>query len=89
MDSSVKGATRHRDVSEYVKDEPLSALAMAIAAGFVLGGGVSRRVGLAMLTIVGQIALRSVATSMIGAMVPVCNGLQDDGAASGMASRRA
>jgi hypothetical protein len=74
MDSSVTSAAApHRDLSEYIKEEPLIALAMATAAGFVLGGGVNRRVGLAMLTIVGQIAIRSVASGMIAAMVTVGN----------------
>jgi uncharacterized membrane protein YebE (DUF533 family) len=73
VDSSANSAAWHRDVSEYVKDEPLTALAMATAAGFVLGGGVNRRLGLAILTILGQIALRSVASSVIAAMVPVSN----------------
>jgi hypothetical protein len=56
-------------VSEYVREEPLTALAIATIAGFVLGGGVNRRIGLAMLTIVGRIALRDVATSLIVGMV--------------------
>jgi len=66
VDISADNAVRRRDVSEYVRDEPLTALAIAAATGFVLGGGINRRVGLAMLTTVGQIALRSVAASLIG-----------------------
>jgi DUF883 C-terminal glycine zipper region len=58
-----------RDVSQYVRDEPLAALAIATAAGFVLGGGVNRRIGLAMLTMVGRTVLRGVATSLILEMV--------------------
>ena len=58
-----------RNVGEYVKDEPLTALAIASVAGFVLGGGVNRRIGLAMLTTVGRIVLRGVATSLIVGMV--------------------
>ena len=61
--------TRRREVVEYVRDEPLAALAIAGVAGFVLGGGVNRRIGLAMLAIVGRIALRSVATSLIVGVV--------------------
>jgi len=56
---------RPRDVAEYVKDEPLTALAIAGAVGFVLGGGINRRVGFAMLTAVSRIAIRAVATSLI------------------------
>jgi hypothetical protein len=55
----------YRDVSDYVRDEPLTALAIAAAAGFVLGGGVNGRVGLGILTFVGRNVLRGVATSLI------------------------
>ena len=65
MDTSADSAARYRNVREYVRDEPLTALAIAAVAGFVLGGGVNQRIGLAMLTTVGRIALRSVATSLI------------------------
>ena len=58
MDISAASAVLHRDMGEYVRGEPLTALAIATVAGFVLGGGVNRRIGLAMLTIVGRIALR-------------------------------
>lgn len=56
-------------MSEYVRDEPLTAVAIAGVAGFVLGGGVNRRIGLAMLTMVTRIALRAVATSMFVGMI--------------------
>ena len=56
-------------MSEYVRDEPLTALTIAGVTGFVLGGGVNRRLGLAMLTVVGRIALRAVATSLIVGIV--------------------
>ena len=69
MEGSANSAARHRDVVEYVRDEPLAALAIASATGFILGGGVNRRIGLAMLTIAGRIALRSVATGLILGMV--------------------
>jgi hypothetical protein len=76
VDISAKSAVRRRDVSEYVRDEPFTALAIAAVAGFVLGGGVNRRIGLAVLTIAGRIALRSVATGLIVGMV---TGTHDDG----------
>jgi hypothetical protein len=73
MDTSTNSAAtrRHhsRDVGEYVRDEPLTTLAIATAAGFILGGGVSPRIGLAMLTMVGRPVLRGVATSLILGMV--------------------
>jgi len=73
VDSKTKGhaprSPRQRDVAEYIRDEPLTALAIATAAGFILGGGVNRRIGLVMLTIAGRIALRGVTTSLIAGMV--------------------
>ena len=69
METSVNSAARHRNVSEFVRDEPLTALAIAAAAGFVLGGGVNRRLGLGILTMAGRIALQSAAASLIAGMV--------------------
>ena len=62
---------RDRDVVEYIKDEPLTALAIAGAAGFILGGGATSRIGLAVLAMVGKIALRGAATNfLVGLFVP-------------------
>jgi len=58
-----------RDVGEYIREEPLTALAIAGAAGFILGGGANSRIGLALLAIVGRIALRGAATSFIVGLV--------------------
>lgn len=60
---------RPRTVSEYVREDPLKAVAIAAAAGFVVGGGLDSRIGRAMLAIVGRIALQSAATSLIAGMV--------------------
>jgi hypothetical protein len=77
--SSAPRRHQSRDVGEYVRDEPLTALAIATAAGFVLGGGVNRRIGFAMLTMVGRTVLRGVATNLILEMVTGTydNGRQD------------
>jgi hypothetical protein len=62
---------RDRDIGEYIKDEPLTALAIAGAAGFILGGGASSRIGMAALAMVGKIALRGAATNfLVGLFVP-------------------
>jgi hypothetical protein len=62
---------RDRDLAEYTNDEPLTALAIAGAAGFILGGGASSRIGLAALAMVGKIALRGAATNfLVGLFVP-------------------
>ena len=68
---------RERDVSEFVREEPLTALAIAGAAGFILGGGLDSRIGLALLTIVGRIALRGVATGFIVGLVTGDGGSQN------------
>ena len=65
---------RDRDIGEYIKDEPLTALAIAGAAGFILGGGASSRIGLAALAMVGKVALRGAATNfLVGLFVPSPN----------------
>jgi hypothetical protein len=66
---------RDRDIGEFIgdhiNDEPLTALAIAGAAGFILGGGASSRLGLAALAMVGKIALRGAATNfLVGLFVP-------------------
>jgi len=59
---------RRDDVDEYVRESPLSSLAIAAAAGFLVGGGLKNRVGLAMLAIVGRIAIQSAASTFIEAI---------------------
>jgi hypothetical protein len=56
---------REWDIGEYISEEPLTALAIAGGVGFILGGGANSRIGLALLTIAGRIALRGAATSFI------------------------
>ena len=84
MTSAMNGSTaekqersRRRDrdlgeeLGEYIRDEPLTALAIAGAAGFILGGGASSRIGLAALAMVGKVALRGAATNfLVGLFVP-------------------
>ena len=54
-----------RSLGEYVREEPLTSLAIAGAAGFILGGGAKSRIGLAALAMVGKTALRGAATNLI------------------------
>lgn len=68
-DATASPRRRPGRVGEYVRDEPLGALALAAAAGFVVGGGLKSRIGQALLTIVGRIALQSAAASLIAGMV--------------------
>ena len=87
-DTAAARRSRVRDVSEYVRDEPLAAVAIATAAGFVLGGGVNRRIGLAILTMAGRMAFRGAATSLILGMVTgsCSNGRQDSASPGGWKS---
>jgi hypothetical protein len=75
-DAAAASRHRSRDVGDYVRDEPLRSLMVATVAGFILGGGVNSRVGLAMLTLVGRIALRGVVAS---SLVELVTGSHDRG----------
>lgn len=56
---------RDRDIGEFIREEPLTSLAIAGGVGFILGGGANSRIGIAFLTLVGRIALRGAATTFI------------------------
>jgi hypothetical protein len=64
-----QGRRRERDLGEYIREEPLTSLAIAGAAGFILGGGANSRIGLACLAMVGKIALRGAATNFIVGLI--------------------
>ena len=64
-DAGEKRRRRDRDIGEYIREEPLTSLAIAGGVGFIFGGGASSRLGVALLTIAGRIALRGAATSFI------------------------
>jgi hypothetical protein len=55
-----ESTSRHGDRSliEIVQEQPVACLAIAAAAGFVLGGGMRRTNGLALLALMGQMAMR-------------------------------
>ena len=69
VDTSANSAARRPELGQYVRDEPFTALAIAAAAGFIVGGGLNSRIGRAMLTMVGRLALQSAATSLLAGMV--------------------
>ncbi len=60
---------REREIGEFVREKPLTALAIASGAGFILGGGLNSRIGLALMAMVGRIALRGAATGFIIGLV--------------------
>lgn len=59
---------RSRHWAEFVKDEPLTVLAVAATAGFVIGGGANTHAGRSMLLLIGRIlapgALLNLAANM-------------------------
>jgi len=60
---------RQRDyVGEYVRETPITALAIAAAAGFLTGGGLKNRLGLAILGIVGRVAIQDAVTTFVAAL---------------------
>jgi hypothetical protein len=68
-DANTSPGHDYRDsVRERIREAPLTSLAIAAAAGFIVGGGVRSRIGTAMLAIVGRMALQSAASSFIAAI---------------------
>jgi hypothetical protein len=59
---------QHDYVGEYVKETPVTALAIAAAAGFLTGGGLKNRLGLAILGIVGRVAIQSAASTFLAGL---------------------
>ncbi len=49
---------QRRPLEEFVRDEPLTALVIAVTAGFILGGGAGTRTGRSALAFVGRMAVR-------------------------------
>jgi hypothetical protein len=60
---------RRRHLEEFVRDEPLTALAIAVTAGFIIGGGAGTRVGRAALGIVGRLAVRGAVGNLLIGML--------------------
>jgi hypothetical protein len=67
MENSTQNGTHQRDSTsrdgdrtliEIIQEQPVVCLAIAAAAGFVLGGGMRRTNGLALLALIGQMAMR-------------------------------
>jgi hypothetical protein len=60
---------RQRHLDEFVRDEPLTALAIAVTAGFILGGGAETRVGRSALGFVGRFAIRGAVSNLLVGML--------------------
>jgi hypothetical protein len=75
IEADEKRRRRNRDIGEYIREEPLTSLAIASGVGFIIGGGANSRIGLALLSLAGRIALRGAATNFI---VDLVTGRQDN-----------
>jgi ElaB/YqjD/DUF883 family membrane-anchored ribosome-binding protein len=58
-----------QQIEQTIREKPLPAVAIAAAAGFVVGGGMVTRLGLAMLTLFGRQAARETASNFIGGVI--------------------
>ena len=58
-----------RQLKKTIRDRPLSAAALAATAGFIFGGGLATRPGLAMLLLFGRMAARETAVNLVTEMV--------------------
>ena len=58
-----------RKLEKTIRDKPLSAAALAATAGFIFGGGLATRPGLAMLMLFGRMAAQETAVNLVTDMV--------------------
>ena len=58
-----------RQLERTIREKPLSAAAIAATAGFIVGGGLPTRPGLAMLMLFGRMAARETAVNFVTDMV--------------------
>jgi hypothetical protein len=58
-----------RQLEKTIRDNPLSAAALAATAGFIFGGGLATRPGLAMLMLFGRMAAKETAVNLVTEMV--------------------
>jgi hypothetical protein len=58
-----------RNWVEIVKHDPLTALAIAATAGFLVGGGASTHAGRSMLALIGRIAAPEAMLNLVAGMV--------------------
>lgn len=59
-ESDARLPSKHTSWTEILTEEPIAWMVIAVAAGFVLGGGARRSGGLAILTMLGQLVVREV-----------------------------
>jgi len=58
-----------RQLEKTIREKPLSAAALAATVGFIVGGGLATRPGLAMLILFGRMAAKETALNFVTDMV--------------------
>jgi ElaB/YqjD/DUF883 family membrane-anchored ribosome-binding protein len=58
-----------RQLEKTIREKPLSAAALAATVGFIVGGGLATRPGLAMLILFGRMAAKETAVYFVTDMV--------------------
>jgi len=58
-----------RQLEKTIREKPLSAAALAATVGFIVGGGLATRPGLAMLVLFGRMAAKETAVNLVTEMV--------------------
>ena len=58
-----------RQLEKTIREKPLSAAALAATVGFIVGGGLATRPGIAMLMLFGRMAARETAVNLVTEMV--------------------
>ena len=58
-----------RQLEKTIREKPLSAAALAATVGFIVGGGLATRPGLAMLILFGRMAAKETAVNFVTEMV--------------------
>ncbi len=58
-----------RQLEKTIREKPLSAAALAATIGFIVGGGLATRPGLAMLILFGRMAAKETAVNFVTEMV--------------------
>jgi len=58
-----------RQLERTIREKPLSAAALAATVGFIVGGGLATRPGLAMLILFGRMAAKETSVNFVTEMV--------------------
>jgi hypothetical protein len=56
-------------MEKWIRDNPLKSTAIAAAGGYIIGGGMATRPGVAILALLGRKAAKETATNLMTGMV--------------------